>query len=100
MELPPLYAIGFAVGTTLLLLALFSLGRKGFAEGNSARHLLDVGEVLGVFMVAAAVVKNCVRGEDLGADLLAASSFGVLGIVLGAGVGGPGQQLLLARTPR
>ena len=55
MELPPLYAFGFAVGTTLVLLAVFRLGRKllapatsvgkSFAESNAARHLLDVGQV-------------------------------------------------------
>jgi uncharacterized membrane protein YjfL (UPF0719 family) len=106
MELPPLYALGFAVGTTLLLLALFQLGRrvlgsdassvrKNFAEENAARHLLDVGEVLSVFMVAAAVVKNCVRGEDLAADLVSAAGFGVLGLVLVATMGRLGTQLLL-----
>lgn len=66
MELPPRYAFGFAIGTTLVLLALFRAGRKvaspdeavdkDFAEANAARHLLDVGQVLGVFMVAAAVL--------------------------------------------
>jgi uncharacterized membrane protein YjfL (UPF0719 family) len=105
MELPPLYALGFAVGTTLVLLALFRIGRrvlvpgtsvgKSFAEPNAARHLLDVGQVLGVFMVAAAVVKNCVRGEDLVADIVSALAFGALGLVLVAVMGRLGTQLLL-----
>ena len=110
MELPPLYALGFAIGTTLVLLLVFRLGRrviapdttvgKNFAEGNAARHLLDVGQVLGVFMVAAAVVKNCVRGEDLTTDLLSAGAFGVLGLVLVAVMGRLGTQLLLqSRLP-
>src|SRR4051812_14825497 len=110
MELPPLYALGFAIGTTLVLLAVFRLGRrvlvpdasvgKSFAESNAARHLLDVGQVLGVFLVAAAVVKNCVRGEDLGSDILSAASFGVLGLVLVAVMGRLGTQLLLrSRLP-
>jgi uncharacterized membrane protein YjfL (UPF0719 family) len=110
MELPPLYALGFAVGTTLVLLAVFRLGRrvlapdtsvkKTFAESNAARHLLDVGQILGVFLVAAAVVKNCVRGEDLVADVLAAGEFGVLGLVLVAIMGRLGTQLLLqSRLP-
>ena len=110
MELPPLYALCFAVGTTLVLLAVFRLGRriaapnasvgKSFSESNSARHLLDVGQVLGVFLVAAAVVKNCVRGEDLGADLLSAASFGVLGLALVAIMGRLGTMLLLrSRLP-
>jgi hypothetical protein len=72
MELPPLYALAFAVGTTLVLLALFRVGQrvvsptktvaKAFADTNAARHLQQVGEVLGIFLVAAAVVKNCVEG--------------------------------------
>jgi uncharacterized membrane protein YjfL (UPF0719 family) len=105
MELSPRYAILFAVGTTLGLLAVFRLGRrvfapdasvgKSFAESNAARHLLDVGQVLGVFLVAAAVVKNCVRGEDLGSDLLSAASFGILGLVLIAVMGRLGTMLLL-----
>ena len=110
MELPPLYAFGFAVGTTLVLLAVFRLARrvvapdasvgKSFAESNPARHLLDVGQVLGVFLVAAAVVKNCVRGEDFVADLVSAGSFGVLGLLLVAVMGRLGTQLLLrSRLP-
>jgi len=110
MELPPLYALAFAVGTTLVLLALFRLGRrviapdtsvgKSFADSNAARHLLDVGQVLGVFMVAAAAVKNCVRGEDLVQDIVAAAEFGVLGLVLVALMGRLGTQLLLrSRLP-
>ena len=110
MELPPLYALGFAVGTTLVLLAVFRLGRKllapatsvgkSFAESNAARHLLDVGQVLGVFLVAAAVVKNCVRGESIADDALAAGGFGVLGLVLIAVMGRLGTQLLLqSRLP-
>jgi uncharacterized membrane protein YjfL (UPF0719 family) len=110
MELPPLYALGFAVGTTLVLLAVFRLGRrlvapdasvgKTFSDSNAARHLLDVGQVLGVFLVAAAAVKNCVRGEDLVSDVVAAAEFGVLGLVLVAVMGRLGTQLLLrSRLP-
>ena len=110
MELPPLYALGFAVGTTLVLLAVFRLGRrvtapdttvgKDFADSNAARHLLDVGQVLGVFMVAAAAVKNCVRGEDLVQDIVAAVEFGCLGLLLVALMGRLGTQLLLrSRLP-
>lgn len=35
MELPPLYALGFAVGTTLVLLAVFRLGRRVLAPDTS-----------------------------------------------------------------
>ena len=59
-----------------------------------------MGQILGVFMVAAAAVKNCVRGEDLGADVIAAAEFGVLGLVLVAIMGRLGTQLLLqSRLP-
>lgn len=109
-ELPPLYALAFAVGTTLVLLALFRISRritspeksvgKDFAESNAARHLLDVGQVLGVFMVSAAVVKNCVHGEDLVQDLVSAAGFGALGLFLIAAMGRFGTQLLLrAKLP-
>jgi uncharacterized membrane protein YjfL (UPF0719 family) len=110
MELSPLYALGFAIGTTLVLLGVFRLGRrvfapdasvrKTFAESNAARHLLDVGQILGVFMVAAAVVKNCVRGEDLASDIASAAGFGVMGLVLVGLMGRLGTQLLLqSRLP-
>ncbi len=105
-----MYAFGFAVGTTLILLAVFRLARRlispeasvgrSFTEGNAARHLLDVGEVLGVFLVAAAAVKNCVQGASIGADVVAAISFGVLGLALVAGMGRLGTMLLLrSRLP-
>ena len=52
MELTPLYATGFAVGTTLFVLVLFHIvqrllapektARKAFADTNVARHLLHV----------------------------------------------------------
>jgi uncharacterized membrane protein YjfL (UPF0719 family) len=110
MELPPLYALAFAVGTTLALLAIFRVGQhflapektvaKAFADKNNARHLLHVGEVLGVFMVAAAVVKNCVDGKELQHDLIWAAAFGVIGVVLVAATGRIGTQLLLqSRLP-
>src|SRR4051794_35350167 len=110
MELPPLYALGFAVGTTLVLLGLFRIAHrvtspdatvgKSFSDANAARHLLDVGQVLGVFMVAAAAVKNCVRGENLVQDIVAAAEFGVLGLVLVTVMGRLGTLLLLrSRLP-
>jgi uncharacterized membrane protein YjfL (UPF0719 family) len=110
MELPPLYALAFAVGTTLVLLALFRVGQrvlspgktvaKAFADTNAARHLQEVGEVLGIFLVAAAVVKNCVEGKELSHDLLWAAAFGALGVALVALTGRLGTQLLLqSRLP-
>ena len=113
MELTPLYAGAFAVGTTVILLVLFRLAYRLFSPpeqakdakdakdtrkvgaGNTASHLLEVGQVLGVFLVAAAVVKNCVQGKDLGHDLAWAGAFGVLGLVLVGLTGRLGTQLLL-----
>lgn len=106
----PLYAAAFAVGTTLVLLVLLRLGQhflapktavsKAFADTNAARHLLHVGEVLGVFIVAASIVKNCVSGVDLKDDVLAAAGFGALGVALLAVSGRLATQLLLkSRMP-
>lgn len=103
-DLPWFYALGFAVGTTLVLLMLLRVAQgilspqktavKDFADKNAARHLMQVGQVLGVFMVAAAVVKNCVDGKDPTADVIKAGGFGVLGIMLVAAAGRLGTQLL------
>lgn len=104
MELPPLYALGFAVGMTVVLLVLFRVAQralsgsnvaKDFAESNAARHLHEVGQVLAVFFVAAATVKNNVQGKDLTHDLLWSGGFGVLGLVLVGVTGRLGTQLLL-----
>lgn len=110
MDLPALYALAFAVGTTVALLVLFRVGQrvfspaktvaKDFGEANPARHLLQVGQVLGVFFVAASVVKNCVDGDDLREDLFSVAVFGVLGIALVAVTGELGTRLLLrSRLP-
>lgn len=105
MELTPLYAGAFAVCTTVALLVLFRVAQrvlvpsahvaKTFAEGNTAEHLLEVGQVLGIFLVAAAVVKNCVTGKDVAHDIGWAAAFGVLGLVLVVVTGRLGTQLLL-----
>lgn len=105
MELPPLYALAFAVGTTLLLLIAFRVGQrlaapkatlaKDFAETNGARHMLHVGQIVGVFIVAASVVRNCVHGQDLTKDLLSAAGFGALGLALIGIVGRVSVHLLM-----
>ncbi|MGC4079487.1 MAG: DUF350 domain-containing protein [Rubrivivax sp.] len=111
MELPPFYALGFAVGTTLVLLVILRIAQrvlaprksavKDFADTNAARHLLHVGHVLGVFMVAAAVVKNCVDGKDLTQDAIRAGAFGILGLFLVELAGRMGTQLLVrSRLPK
>lgn len=104
-ELRPLYAAGFAVGTTLFLLLLLRAGHRvltpssavdgDLAESNAGRHLFHVGQIAGVFLVAAATVKNCVHGKSLQADLVWAGAFGVIGVVLVGVMGRFGTQLLL-----
>lgn len=105
MELPPLYALAFAAGTTLFLLSLWRVGQRLLASGgsltedlrgdNAARPLLQVGQVLGVFLVAASVVKNCLAGEAWTTDLVRAGGFGVLGLSMVAASGEIGTRLLL-----
>ncbi|MCL2724459.1 MAG: DUF350 domain-containing protein [Polyangiaceae bacterium] len=110
MELSPLYTISFAVGTTLSLLVVLRIGQrlcspqktvaKGFAEDNAAQHLLHVGQVLGVFLVSASIVKNCVEGQHLAHDIASVAGFGILSVALAALMGELGTRLLLrARLP-
>lgn len=105
MELPPLYALAFAAGTTLFLLSLWRLVQRLVSPGatlaselrgdNAARPLLQVGQVLGIFLVAASAVKNCVGGEAWTTDVLRAGGFGVLGLSMVAVSGEIGTRLLL-----
>jgi uncharacterized membrane protein YjfL (UPF0719 family) len=104
-ELKPLYAAGFAVGTTLFLLALLRVGQrvlspasavdKDLADHNTGRQLFHVGQVAGVFLVAAASVKNCVQGKSWQHDVLWAAAFGAMGLALVVVMGRVGTQLLL-----
>jgi uncharacterized membrane protein YjfL (UPF0719 family) len=87
------------MGTTLLLLLLLDVVERGmpkdFREGNAARRLLRVGQVIGAFLVAASAVKNGATGAGLGHD--AAWSFGgaVAGLVLFVATGKLGARLVL-----
>jgi uncharacterized membrane protein YjfL (UPF0719 family) len=98
----------FGVGTTLVLLILLRVAQRLFArslaadltQGNGAKSLLQVGQVLAVFLVATAAVKGVVRGVDLRHDLLWVSIFGVAGLALVMLTGHLGVRLLLrARLP-
>lgn len=62
---------------------------------NRARGLRNVGDVLAVFLVGAAVVKNCVHGDDLQHDVVWAASFGALGLLLLELTGVAGVRLLM-----
>ena len=106
----PLYVIAFAVGTTLALLVLMELAQRVIAprsaaadtkRENGARRLLRVGQVLAVFLVASAAVKNSVEGESVLHDVLWVAAFGVSGLVLVELTGQIGIRLLLqARLPK
>ncbi len=70
MEPPPLYTTVFGLGTMVALLILLRLGQRllgasvhaDLNHGNSARRMLQVGQVLGVFLVASSAVKGGVKG--------------------------------------
>ena len=105
----PLYVIAFAVGTTLVLVVLTELAQRLFAaeavaadakKDNAARRLLRAGQVLAVFLVAAAAVKNSVTGESVVHDLVWVTAFGVAGLALVEVTGLIGIRLLLqSRLP-
>jgi uncharacterized membrane protein YjfL (UPF0719 family) len=108
--LSPLYVFGFGLCAVLGLLVLLRLGQrllspghtvaKDIAQGNTARGLLQVGQVLGVFLVASSVVKGCIDGSSLAHDALWVTVFGVVGLALVMLTGEIGNRLLLrARLP-
>jgi uncharacterized membrane protein YjfL (UPF0719 family) len=94
-----LYVTGFAVGTTLLLLLLAKLLRRGLVvdvkTGNDAQRLEAVGEVLGVFVIAGASVHEAVQGESVAQDALLCAAYGVTGLVATMVAGRMGVRLLL-----
>jgi len=86
------YVMGFALGTTTLLLLSLRLAERAFAPAhtvekdlsadNTARRLLHVGQVLAVFLVAGSAVHNCLEGESLSSDASWVGAFALLGLVL------------------
>ncbi len=99
MELRPLYLVALGVGTTLGLLVALSLVERGLArdlrEGNPAERLLRVGQVLAVFLVAAAAVHSSAEGETWTRDVPWVAGFGLLGLALVLLTGRLGVRLLL-----
>lgn len=109
MELRPVYVLLFGVAVTFALLLLVriagslfsgeSTGKK-VSTTNGARRLLFAAEVLAVFLVASAAVKNCVTGKSLAHDVLWVSAMSFLGLVLLIASGRAGIALLLrSRLP-
>lgn len=105
-----LYLPAFGAITALALLAAFRAGQRALSPshtlradvegGNVARSLLQVGQVLGVVLVAGSVVAGVVRGENLRDDVLWAAVFGLSGLGLLALTGRVGVRLLLrSRLP-
>ncbi len=105
-----LYVAAFAVATTLGMLLLLKLVQRflyphpvarDLTQGNVARRLVRVGQVLAVFLVAASVVKNGAKGESLVHDIAWIAAFGAIGVVLVSLTGRLGVQLLLqSRLPK
>jgi uncharacterized membrane protein YjfL (UPF0719 family) len=93
MDLPTWYVASYGAGTILVLLLLHRLlqwllvGRKSLKADmlgpNRAFALREVGDVLAVFLVGAAVVRSCADGEG-GAidDAIWCAAFGVTGLLL------------------
>lgn len=80
MDLSPAIPLAFGAATTCGLLGLLVVGQRVVSPGrtvaadnkreNTGRALLHVGQVLGVFFVATAVVTSSVTGASLGRDAL------------------------------
>ena len=112
MEPPPLYTTLFGLGTMVGLLLLLRVGQRVLGasvhadlnQGNSARRMLQVGQVLGVFLVASSAVKGGVKGGahlvDVGPDAfrVAATSIVALALMMLTGHFGI-KALLRARLP-
>lgn len=105
MELRPLYALGFGVGITILLLLVLRIGRRLFSKSgssgevleseNHARRMVHVGQTLAVFLVSASVVKNTIAGKDPKSDVVWAVAMALTGLALLIGSGRAGLRLLL-----
>ncbi len=110
MDLEPAYVAAFAVATTFALLLLFMAVQRllyprpvthDLQKGNVARRLMRVGQVLAVFMVSAAVVKEGLMGGDLLRDVAWVAAFGVVAVVLVSVTGRLGVQMLFSsRLPK
>jgi len=105
MELSTGIVAAFGAGAVLALLVGHRLLQrlleprapldKSLAGDNTARSLRGVGDVLAVFLVAPAIVKGCVHGEDLARDVGMCAAFAGLGLVLLETSGLLGVRLLL-----
>ncbi len=108
MEPPPLYLTVFGLGTILGLLLLLRLGQRllggslhrDLNHGNIARSMLQVGQVLGVFLVASSAVKGGVRFAGILPDVGRVALSGALALALMMLTGHLGVRALLrSRLP-
>ncbi|MEP7126245.1 MAG: DUF350 domain-containing protein [Byssovorax sp.] len=105
MELTTTYVMLFGAAEALGLLLILLVGQrllapahtiaKDLAAGNTAHGLLEVGEVLGIFLIAGSVVSNSVTGASLSRDILWASVFGVASLALFIATGRLGISVLM-----
>ncbi len=111
MELSTTYVMIFGAAAALGLLLLLLVSQrllspdhtiaKDLARGNVAHGLLQVGQVLGIFLIAGSVVSNSVTGVSLSRDALWVAVFGVASLVLLIATGRLGTSVLLrARLPQ
>jgi uncharacterized membrane protein YjfL (UPF0719 family) len=109
MEPAPVYLTLFGLGTILGLLLLLRLGQRllggslhaDLNHGNIARSMLQVGQVLGVFLVASSAVKGGVRFAGIGADVLRVAASGAIALALMMVTGHFGVRALLrSRLPQ
>jgi uncharacterized membrane protein YjfL (UPF0719 family) len=108
MEPPPLYITAFGLATMLGLLLLLRAGQRvlgasvhaDLTRGNSARRMLQVGQVLGVFLVASSAVKGGVQHAGIVTDAVQVTVHAVVALALMMLTGHLGiRALLKARLP-
>lgn len=95
----PLYVAAFGAASTLILLVVAMIARRGLASdlrsGNDAQRIAAAGEVLGVFVIAGATVRDGVLGESLAHDAIACAAYGLVGLAASTLVGRLGVRMLL-----
>ena len=92
MELPASYVMTFGALEALGLLLLLLIGQRilspkhtvaqDLARGNTARGLLQVGQALGVFLIAGSAVTGAATGASLTRDVLWVTVFGLASLAL------------------
>jgi len=105
MELRPLYLPTLGAVTTVVLLLLFRLGQRvmtpkhtvkeDLEHGDMAHALLQVGQVLGLFLISGSVVAGSAQGESVARDVLWVAAHGIASLVLLALFGNLGVRVLL-----